>query len=350
MLGTASMGDDWEGRALRIGHSHVPEGQPMPMGGDRAMPIEPRRLVLDPDEVTERHRYDERDRRNAHRFGLAGSVGIHALLAASFLFSFSVHREPEPVTRTMSTFDVSFVPGDGKDAAIPKVAPPKAEEVSEEIKPEPVVSDEPQPQPIEPEPSTAPDSQPADSSETGPPADTGSTAGGALIWTPPAPKVNDLSDGTEAVRREVRVELPKVELAKGASDPVLLSYDQGRFSDATAMSEVARLSNTGMLTMAVTVAADGKVKDCVVTSTSGSRMLDERGCQLIRSYEYRPAQDETGKSHEAIVSEVLEWSRDGKFADDPEAPPLTQVRPSEPDAGAEKARPSLPKVSMPPRR
>lgn len=262
------------------------------------------------------HRGGDRTR---DRRALLASLLVHGAVITALAVSVSFRSPPKPETRTENTMTVSLKPGDGNEVSIPKSSAPETETVEKpvetpvEVKPvtEPKPVDKPVEKPVEPQ------SQQQASAST--PSDTTSPArtmgGGAMIWTPPVPRPNSSLLGSQSAQRvEKRIEMPKVELPKGASDPVLLSYDQGRFTDATAMSEASRLMNTGTITMAVSVDEKGVVTSVVVTSTSGSHMLDERASLLIKSYTYRPAQDVSGKVHAAIVTEVLEWARDGKFA------------------------------------
>lgn len=298
---------------------------------------------------------------------LVTSVIVHAAIFAAFFVSFDFKPPLKPENKLENTISVSLQPGDGPEVSIPKasVETAQVEEKAEEPVPQPVEQSEPDPveQPVEKPVETQPDPQPrpqqpsqpaapANSSDSAPSA-TKVGGSGEMIWTPPAP--GSIASGIQPdgkPRVEKRVEMPKVELPKGASEPVLLSYDQGRFNDAATMSEASRLLNTGTITMAVNVDDKGKVTSCTVTSTSGSRMLDERGCLLVQSYEYRPAQDQNGKVHAAIVTEVLEWARDGKFVSSQTqtGEALDAVRNAEKAMPKATPRPSMPVVRMPERR
>lgn len=281
------------------------------------------------------------------------SILVHAAVFGALMFSVNVKMPQKPETRTLSTFDVSLQPGDGMDVAIPKTSTPEPSKVEEtkpepEVQPEPQPKPDPQPQPEEQKPVEQPPQQQASSAS---PSETQSLtsapSGGGLIWTPPVPRPNAAGVSDSQMRPENRIEMPKVNLPKGASDPVLLSYDQGRYSDAAAMSEASRLMNTGTITMAVTVDDKGAVNDCVVTTTSGSRMLDERACALIKSYQYRPAQDNDGKTHGAIVTEVLEWARDGKFTSTKPGSPVALEAVRATEGTPVKSGPAIPQVQMP---
>lgn len=301
--------------------------------------------------------------RASERRSLIASLLVHGAILGAFLFSFDLKPPIKPETKTKSTFNVSLEPGDGLEVSIPKAAVEKPKEiekpVEEKVTPpkeaetaeDPVVEDKP----VEPQPRPQQSQQKPADGQSDNPSQATKVGGGQLIWTPPPPRPNASGIGPDgAPRREQRVEMPKVDLPKGASDPVLMSYDQGRFSDAVAMSEASRLMNVGTITMAVNVDEKGDVTSCVVISSSGSKMLDERGCLLVKSYKYRPAQDAKGTPHGAIVTEVLEWAKDGKFTSSQPQPAegaaLEAVRSAEramPQTGKQKA---MPTVRMPDRR
>ncbi|HLL29954.1 MAG TPA: energy transducer TonB [Allosphingosinicella sp.] len=79
--------------------------------------------------------------------------------------------------------------------------------------------------------------------------------------------------------------------------------------DASDYPESAyRARRGGTVHLRFTVAPSGRVSDCVVTRSSGSRELDNVTCRLIvRRFRYRPARDAEGN---AIASSVIgehEW-------------------------------------------
>lgn len=248
------------------------------------------------------------------RKALGISLLAHAAVLAALLLSIDVTFPPKPETRTNNTFNVSLQEGDGTEAPIPKASSQVTEKkVEDATVPKPVEQ-----VPDEPVEDARQASEESSSASSEPSTDTAiaTPGGGLMAWTPPPP--TPFGSGVSAdgpTGAEKRIEMPKVDLPKGASEPVLLSYDQGRYSDAASMSEASRLLNTGTITMSVNVDDKGEVSSCMVSATSGSSMLDDRACALVRSYRYRPAQDNLGKPHGAIVSEVLEWARDGKFVD-----------------------------------
>ncbi len=73
------------------------------------------------------------------------------------------------------------------------------------------------------------------------------------------------------------------------------------------------------------VAPSGRVADCRVTRSSGSRALDDTTCRLIiRRFRYRPARDPAGRAIAWEVQGAHEWSVA------PEPPPI-EVEPTSPD-------------------
>lgn len=250
------------------------------------------------------------------------SLSLHAALAIGFYFSIGFGREAPKEDPISTSMNVSLVPGDGLTVSLPKTMAEQVQkpETKPETKPEPTPDPEPisEPEPqetVEQEDVPSPTDQaaaPLTGTSEGPPS---STIGGrGMIWTPPAPRPQGSGIDSDAEERlEQRVMMPEVEISKGASGAMLLSYDQGRFSDAVSAKEALRLKGAGTIMMAIQVFKDGTVGDCVVTVSSGSTTLDERGCDLVKSYVYRPAQDEKGRTHESIVTEVLEWAKDGEF-------------------------------------
>lgn len=59
------------------------------------------------------------------------------------------------------------------------------------------------------------------------------------------------------------------------------------------------------------VAADGRVRDCAVTRSSGSRSVDAATCRLIEQrFRYRPAADSNGNAIPTAVNTAFTWIPD----------------------------------------
>jgi protein TonB len=100
--------------------------------------------------------------------------------------------------------------------------------------------------------------------------------------------------------------------------------------DGSDYPEVAyRAHVSGIVHMRFTVEASGRVGDCRVTRSSGSRELDAATCRLIvKRFRYRPARDAEGRPIASLVLGVHEWGVG------PE-PPIKWIEPDidEPDDG-----------------
>lgn len=230
----------------------------------------------------------------------AAVVGQAALLSAVILSLSVIHP---PVSKPIEDFrdmQVSLVEGrDATPKPSARIAAPETKAVQEQPKPDQAVDQAEKPS----------ESTTASLPVNGPPS-----SGAGTIWTPPAPDPNAPLASTKQPEEGKRVVLPVVEMKKGAAEPQLVSYDQGRFSDAASVHEAARLPGNGNIVMTVSVDAGGDVTSCQTSVSSGSSILDGKACELVRSYKYRPGQDADGRPRAAVVSEVLEWARDGQFS------------------------------------
>lgn len=227
-------------------------------------------------------------------FALLASAAVHVGIMSILIASFPEVRRIVPKKEEfLKVFSIDAFKDRFQEEA-PQIAPPKVDapgrksvKKPEEMKPKPIFQ--------------------------------GGAPGELMIWTPPPPKVEsssflEKSDGSE----ESRVLIPDVVLRKGASEAVLLSFDQGRFADPDALKEADRIGAAGgggTIVMSASVNDMGQVVDCSVRVGSGSDILDAKACGVVRSYKYRPAQDGAGNAFASQVTETLEWSRDGAVAD-----------------------------------
>lgn len=219
--------------------------------------------------------------------GFLVSGSIHGAIVGGILIAMWIGQieKPDPIelNKPLITFNLPGIKTEAENEdVIPAIAPPKSSE-----------------KPSTEEPVTAPPSPIAIME--------GGTGNDQFVWTPPPPDALLGVGGTENGLEEARVYLKDVEMPKGASDPVLLSFDQARINEAAELTEAARLSGKGAMKMSVNVGEDGNPISCDITDTSGSKLLDERGCALVMSYFYRPAQDRAGNPRMAMVFETLEW-------------------------------------------
>lgn len=276
-------------------------------------------------------------RREGSRSG-AISVGIHLAIVAGLSLSL-IWSNDEKIEKRKDNpvLQISLMPGPRRDIPQPssQIAAPKNPE-----KPK-IEAD----RPTETKVDQGSDQDGAGQDTTtdkGIDAQVGGASGEGLIWTPPAPKPNAAAATSDAGGVEKRITLPVVELKQGATDPQLLSYDYGRFTDAASVSEATRLTGTGSIVMNVSVDDEGHVSNCQITVSSGSKLLDDKACLLIRSYRYRAARDQAGKPRAANISEVLEWARDGKFQEKAATSQAVTKSPITPSARSE-----IPTVRLP---
>ena len=64
----------------------------------------------------------------------------------------------------------------------------------------------------------------------------------------------------------------------------------------------------GSVTVQLTVGTMGRVSSCDVTSSSGSRTLDDASCQILRRRAmFTPARDSSGNPTADTVSQEIQW-------------------------------------------
>jgi TonB family protein len=73
--------------------------------------------------------------------------------------------------------------------------------------------------------------------------------------------------------------------------------------------EAVRRHEEGQVDVHLTVSAEGRVTQCVVTRSSGSAALDRRTCELVREYaHYTPPRDEAGHAVPGIANGSIHWT------------------------------------------
>lgn len=224
--------------------------------------------------------------------GLGVSFAAHGAIIAALAIAAWWNFVPdieEPEDPPLITFDLPG-PSDTDGEVVPEIAPPKALQDSE-----------PTLEPVPPE-----------SSASG----SGSASGTAFVWTPDPPTSVIGQIGSTLGFETSRIFLENLEIPEGASDPILLSFEEAKLNSVAEMEEAARLSGSGSMRMSVQVDIEGKPVLCNISQTSGSKILDERGCELIMSYRYRPAHGFTGEPRPALIFEWLEWMKTGSNDED----------------------------------
>jgi protein TonB len=79
-------------------------------------------------------------------------------------------------------------------------------------------------------------------------------------------------------------------------------------SDADYPASAIRDEQQGTTRFRLTVGADGRVSDCVVTGSSGSAALDATTCRLMKSRaRFTPARDGEGRPAADVVANAIRW-------------------------------------------
>ena len=93
--------------------------------------------------------------------------------------------------------------------------------------------------------------------------------------------------------------------AGGGTPPRRLS---GRLRDSDYPRGLGEAGIEGTVSVEYRVELDGRVTDCVITRSSGSRLLDETTCDLIEQrFRYRPAHDRAGRPVISYIVENHSW-------------------------------------------
>ncbi|HEX8625278.1 MAG TPA: TonB family protein [Allosphingosinicella sp.] len=133
------------------------------------------------------------------------------------------------------------------------------------------------------------------------------TDGPAVAWTPqPTPTLVIPEPGPIIVPKAdppaPPVEAKTVQPARAKAN--LASY----VSDEDYPSNAARNEEQGTTRFRLAVGPDGKVKDCTVTSSSGSSALDATTCRLMKQRaKFTPARNNRGELTSDTVSSAIRW-------------------------------------------
>ena len=83
---------------------------------------------------------------------------------------------------------------------------------------------------------------------------------------------------------------------------------RGAFRDSDYPRMVGESGVGGRVSVIFTIHADGRVSDCEVTRSSGSRALDDTTCRIIEQrYFFEPSRDEDGRAIRSRMTENHEW-------------------------------------------
>ena len=130
--------------------------------------------------------------------------------------------------------------------------------------------------------------------------------GPVIEWTePPVAKFPDPGPLVLPPREPAITQPPpakKVEPARAKAN--LASY----VSDEDYPSSAVRNEEQGTTRFRLAVGPDGRVKDCSVTSSSGSSALDSTTCKLMRQRaKFTPAMDSNGRPTGDTVASAIRW-------------------------------------------
>ena len=116
-----------------------------------------------------------------------------------------------------------------------------------------------------------------------------------VVRTEPAPVPVPVARADPPPIREIKPARAKANLA---------SY----VSDEDYPTTAARNEEQGTTRFRLVVGADGRVKDCTVTSSSGSSALDSTTCRLMRQRaKFQPATGSDGKPASDTVASAIRW-------------------------------------------
>ncbi|MFT3977682.1 MAG: energy transducer TonB, partial [Sphingomonas bacterium] len=94
----------------------------------------------------------------------------------------------------------------------------------------------------------------------------------------------------------------------GDGDGIGPQWRSGRLKDSDYPAEAGRAGVSGVVSVRYLVGTDGRVAECDVTHSSGSRALDDTTCGLIRKrFRFSPARDGDGRPVPAWIVETHTW-------------------------------------------
>lgn len=255
--------------------------------------------------------YADLEERRSNWVGAGISVLLHAGVAAAFLVNIGFHKDPfmPKPDRSLSVFNVPMARMERQNAPIEKIAtkPRKSEKVSED--PPPSVEE-------------TIDASTAGDIETN--------------WTPPPPPSKQSVDlKVEVADKLALIKLPEPDPNRRNLTPEFISGSEESFAGDDVRQAASKLEGKGNVTLRFTVNVDGSVKDCEVSSSSGSPLLDAKACQLVSAFVYKPGTDDRGAPTPKSVLETIEWlSNDGVRRIDADGDAVPVAGPAAPAAAS----------------
>jgi len=160
-------------------------------------------------------------------------------------------------------------------------------------------------QPPPPRPHPLPQAKPRIASDPQPIPPTNSIEDYRLRPTGPTPTIPDLGGSGDGVTTEPPPQPPKPNLARDA----IAGSDRLRWITTDDYPSAALRQNMqGVVAVSAMIGADGKVRSCVVTQSSGSQLLDDTTCRLYtRRAHFTPARDADGNPIASQRSDRFRW-------------------------------------------
>ncbi|UVO52190.1 energy transducer TonB [Sphingomonas sp. SUN019] len=95
----------------------------------------------------------------------------------------------------------------------------------------------------------------------------------------------------------------------GGGDETPPRQTKGRISDRDYPEAAADAGNSGTVEVRYVVATDGRVPECSVVRSSGSAILDETTCRLIRErFRFKPSRDVSGRPVASVIVQNHIWT------------------------------------------
>lgn len=95
----------------------------------------------------------------------------------------------------------------------------------------------------------------------------------------------------------------------GGGDDTPPRQTKGRISDRDYPEAAADADNSGVVEVRYVVAANGRVPECAIVRSSGSAILDETTCRLIRErFRFKPSRDARGSPVQSTIIQRHFWT------------------------------------------
>lgn len=97
------------------------------------------------------------------------------------------------------------------------------------------------------------------------------------------------------------------------------------FSERDYPRSARKAREDGIVAFRLEVSGSGRIKECIVTASSGSATLDAATCRLLRARaRFEPARDERGRTRPDSIIGKISWRLAGKYYPPPAAEPPPQ--------------------------